>query len=82
MTDDIKEGDYVRFAHSNGSTGKVIKVRDDTGTLYVEWVYGRDAHGGIVHATSSGVRPLEVVKVSVTDYQNAANRRFNSGSPN
>lgn len=72
----VRVGAFVRFAHPNGSTGKIVHVNGDN--IYVEWVYGRDARGEIVHASSGGQRVERLEEITLTEYQAAANRAFNS----
>ena len=64
---EYKYGQPVKFAHPNGSIGRVIaRHGDDSWT--VRWSYGLDKKGEPIHSTSI-VLPKEVVPATLEEYR-------------
>lgn len=71
-------GSYVCFDSSHGSVGRVISMREEFDCWYIEWVYGRNARGEVVKATSN-CRKIQLREVTKGVYDHMRDRRFNSG---
>lgn len=69
----MKVGDAVRFGEPNGSYG-LIESENHYGGYYVRWYYGKDVKGEDMTALSS-VRPNQLVKISMEEFNRVRNRR-------
>lgn len=80
LASELVEGDFVRFDHPQGSTGKIIHM--DRQRIVVEWIYGRDACDQIVRASTTyyAEKLLPLRKISEQEYLAVRDCRFNANA--
>lgn len=80
LSSDLAKGDYVRFDHPYGSTGKVCY--HEALFIVVEWVYGRDKRDEVVRASTTyyAENLLPLKKITEQEYLAVRDSCFNANA--